>query len=118
MKNNPLQPLGLWLNFAQLAYFPFLIFMLITYPDYFIMAYAIISGAHLFPYAWFYDEPGYAVAAFTIPAGSMFIALFVNPADIFYIPLFTAFILLILGIRIRIKQPAKRIQFAEQSALR
>ena len=25
-KDNPLQPLGLWLNFSQLFYFPFLIF--------------------------------------------------------------------------------------------
>lgn len=58
VKNNPLQPLGLWLNVAQLIYFPFLIFILIKYPDYFIMTYAIITGAHLFPYAWFYDAIG------------------------------------------------------------
>ena len=53
VKDNPLQPLGLWLNFAQLIYFPFLIFILIKCPDYFIMTYAIITGAHLFPYTWF-----------------------------------------------------------------
>ena len=29
VKDNPLQPLGLWLNFAQLFYFPFLIFLLL-----------------------------------------------------------------------------------------
>ena len=33
-KDNPLQPLGLWFNFAQLFYFPFLIFILIKMPDY------------------------------------------------------------------------------------
>lgn len=98
IENNPLQPLGLWLNFAQLIYFPFLIFILIKYPDYFIMAYAIITGAHLFPYAWFYDEIGYAIFAVIISVGSMFIALKVDPADIYYIPIFTAFMLLILGI--------------------
>nr|WP_214607019.1 hypothetical protein [Hymenobacter arizonensis] len=27
IKDNPLQPLGLWLNFAQLFYFPILMFM-------------------------------------------------------------------------------------------
>ena len=54
IEGNPLQPLGLWLNFAQLFYFPFLIFVLIKMPDYFVMTYAIITGAHLFPYAWFY----------------------------------------------------------------
>lgn len=103
IKNNPLQPLGLWLNFAQLIYFPFLIFCLVKYPDYFIMAYGIITGAHLFPYAWFYNEIGYTVAAIVISLGSMLIALTVSPASIFLIPLFTASILLILGIWILIR---------------
>lgn len=103
IKNNPLQPLGLWFNFAQLIYFPFLIFVLIKSPDYFIMAYAIITGAHLFPYAWFYDEIGYAIAAVIISAGSMLIALYVIPADIYYVPVFTALILLLLGIWIQIR---------------
>ncbi len=98
IENNPLQPLGLWLNFAQLIYFPFLIFILIKYPDSFIMAYAIITGAHLFPYAWFYDEIAYAVSAVIISVGSMFIVLRVDPANIYYIPIFTAFMLLILAI--------------------
>ena len=42
--DNPLQPLGLWLNFSQLFYFPFLIFSLIKFPDYFAMVYVIITG--------------------------------------------------------------------------
>lgn len=103
IKDNPLQPLGLWLNFAQIIYFPILIFVLIRFPDYFIMAYAIITGAHLFPYAWFYDEMGYAVAAVIISAGSMIIALLVDPSAIFYVPLFTASILLLLGTRILVR---------------
>ncbi len=108
IKDNPLQPLGLWLNFAQLIYFPFLIFILVKYPDYFIMAYAIITGAHLFPYSWFYDEIGYAVAALIISLGSMLIALIIEPKDIFYIPIFTALILLILGIWIFIRYQGLR----------
>src|ERR1700743_2877434 len=36
IKENPLQPLGLWLNFAQLFYFPFLVFTLIKMPEFFI----------------------------------------------------------------------------------
>jgi hypothetical protein len=103
IKDNPLQPLGLWLNFAQLIYFPFLIFILIKYPDYFIMTYAIITGAHLFPYSWFYDEIGYAIAAILISVGSMLIAIFVNTNSIFYIPIFTAFVLLLLGLWILIR---------------
>jgi len=98
IKNNPLEPLGLWLNFAQIIYFPFLVFVLIKYPDYFIMAYAIITGAHLFPYTWFYDETGYAVAAVIISVGSMLFALYLGPEQIFFIPVFTSIALLILGL--------------------
>jgi len=64
------------------------------------MAYAIITGAHLFPYAWFYEEKGYAVTAVIISVGAMVIAFVVDPFDIFYVPLFTALMLLLLGIRI------------------
>ena len=60
---NPLQPLGLWLNFAQLFYFPFLVFILIKNPTYFVMVYVIITGAHFFPYAWFYNEKAFAIMA-------------------------------------------------------
>ena len=89
-KNNPLQPLGLWLNFAQLIYFPFLIFILIKSPDYFIMTYAIITGAHLFPYAWFYDEMGFAVTAVIMSVGALLIALNSSPANMWFVPLFAS----------------------------
>jgi hypothetical protein len=106
VKDNPLQPLGLWLNFAQLIYFPFLIFVLIEYPDYFILAYAIITGAHLFPYAWFYDEIGYAVWAVIISAGTLLITLNIEIEKIWIIPLFTSAMLFLLSgwILVRIKK--------------
>jgi hypothetical protein len=100
LENNPLQSLGLWLNFAQLFYFPFLVFFLLKYPDYFIMGYAIITGAHLFPYAWFYNEIGYALAAGLISIGSLFLALFLPASYMFYIPLLTASIFLLLALRL------------------
>lgn len=100
IKDNPLQSLGLWLNFAQLIYFPFLIFIMIKYPDYFIMAYAIITGAHLFPYAWYYDEISYAIIAIIISVGAMMIALTVNISGIFYIPILTSLGLFCLGINL------------------
>lgn len=103
IKNNPLQPLGLWLNFAQLVYFPILIFILINHPENFIMTYAIITGAHLFPYAWFYDEAGYAIAAVLISVGSLVIALSTNPRMIWLIPLYTSGALFILTIWIFVR---------------
>jgi hypothetical protein len=97
VKDNPLQPLGLWLNFAQLIYFPFLIFILIKYPDYFVMSYAIITGAHLFPYAWFYDEVGYAVWAIIISIGSLLITLNSEIEKIWIVPLYTSIMLFTLA---------------------
>ena len=106
LKDNPLQPLGLWLNFAQLIYFPFLIFILLRDADYFIMTYAIITGSHLFPYAWFYDEIAYAAGAIIISAGALLLALNLDKETMFFIPLFTSMILLILAlwILVRIKK--------------
>ncbi|MCR9015791.1 DUF7010 family protein [Aquiflexum gelatinilyticum] len=95
--NNQLQSLGLWLNFAQLIYFPFLIFILIKYPDYFIMTYAIITGAHLFPYAWFYDEMGYAVCAITISFGVLLMTFNMDQEQVWTIPLFTSAMFFLLG---------------------
>lgn len=97
IRGNSLQPLGLWLNFAQLVYFPFLVFVLIQSPDYFIMTYAIITGAHLFPYAWFYNANQYALAAVVVSVGSLILALLLSPENMMYIPLYTALILLVLG---------------------
>ena len=31
VERNPIEPLGLWLNFAQLCYFPFLVFVLLVW---------------------------------------------------------------------------------------
>lgn len=103
IKDNPLQPLGLWLNFAQLIYFPILIFTLIKYPDNFILVYAIITGAHLFPYAWLYDEMGYATAAILISVGSLVIALAADSTMIWLIPLYTSCTLFILAVWIFVR---------------
>lgn len=93
---NPLQSLGLWLNFAQLFYFPFLVFILLTLPDYFVMVYAIITGAHLFPYTWFYDDNTYAIMAGIISATSLIMGLNFPSEYMFYIPLYTGFLLLVM----------------------
>jgi hypothetical protein len=61
------------------------------------MAYAIITGAHLFPYAWFYDEIGYAIAAILISVGSLLIALNVESERIWLIPLFTSIVLFLFA---------------------
>jgi len=98
IKDNPLQPLGLWLNFAQLFYFPFLIFVMIRMPEYFIMTYAIITGGHLFPYAWFYKTKWYAIFAGLIVLGSLIIGLSLPNEKMYFVALFTSISLFLLTI--------------------
>jgi hypothetical protein len=97
-KENPLQPLGLWLNFSQLFYFPFLIFSLIKFPDYFAMVYVIITGGHFFPYAWFYKTNLYAVFAGIITIGAMTLGLILPVEKMYFIPLMMSISLIILTI--------------------
>jgi len=97
IKLNPLQPLGLWLNFAQLFYFPFLVFVLIKMPDHFVMVYVIITGAHFFPYAWFFKSVAYAIAAGVISVGALLLGLFLTLENYYLIPLFLSVSLLILA---------------------
>ena len=97
LPDNPLQPLGLWLNFAQLFYFPFLLFIYGRYPAYFIMTYGIITGAHFFPYAWFYRAWPYAAAAGVISLGCLLIGLRTAASAPYWVPLFVAGALLTLA---------------------
>ncbi|HTF89878.1 MAG TPA: hypothetical protein VK843_15800 [Planctomycetota bacterium] len=98
---NPLEPLGLWLNFAQLFYFPFLVFILLTYSDYFVMSYAIITGAHLFPYAWYYKSSPYAVAAGVISIGAMLLGMSLPLTRMWALPLSMSAALAVLAVSLR-----------------
>lgn len=95
---NPLQPFGLWLNISQLLYFPFLFFALFKYPGYFVMMYVIITGAHLFPYAWFYKTNIYAVFAVIIGFGSLVLGLMLPPENTYLIPLFMSLCAAVLAV--------------------
>ncbi|TGE29440.1 DUF7010 family protein [Hymenobacter metallicola] len=97
IKDNPIQPLGLWLNFAQLFYFPILIFIYSKYPQYFVMTYGIITGAHFFPYAWFYNTKSFAVMAGVIAVGCLLLGTRLPVDKLYYIPGFIVASLLVLA---------------------
>lgn len=97
LPHNPLQPLGLWLNFAQLFYFPLLLFVYGAHPAYFIMAYGIITGAHFFPYAWFYNAWPFAVMAGIIAGGCLFVGVRLAVSVPYAVPLFMTGALLVLA---------------------
>ncbi|WP_194777010.1 DUF7010 family protein [Pararhodonellum marinum] len=108
IKENPLQPLGLWLNFAQLFYFPFLVFTLIKLPDYFVMVYAIITGAHFFPYSWFYKTSLFAIFAGLISLGSLAIGLTVSTEKMYFIPFLMSIALFVLTILLHFDSKKKQ----------
>jgi hypothetical protein len=97
-KENPLQPLGLWLNFAQLFYFPFLIFTLLRMPDHFVMVFVIITGGHFFPYAWFYNTIWFAILAGFIVVGALLLGLTLPNEKVYLIPLFMSVSLIVLTV--------------------
>lgn len=109
LKNNPLQPLGLWLNFAQLFYFPFLIFTLLKMPEYFVMVYAIITGAHFFPYAWFYKTNYYSIFAGVISIGSLLSGLLLPESQHFLLPVCVSVCLLVLFVLLFTDSNKKKI---------
>jgi hypothetical protein len=115
VEGNPLEPLGLWLNFAQLFYFPMLVFVLIMKPEYFVLCYVIITGAHFFPYAWYYNTKAFAVMAGVISLGSMAIALTVQPANLYLIPLFMVAALLVLALWLFLDFKQSKLKYDKQT---
>jgi len=111
---NPLQPLGLWLNFAQLFYFPFLVLTMIKMPDYFILVYAIITGGHFFPYAWFYKTNWYVIFAGIIVVGVLLLGLLLPNDQMYLVAVSTSVLLFMLTVFLYVdtikKQKEKRCQ--------
>lgn len=107
IENNPLNSLGLWLNFAQLFYFPFIFIFFAYKPEQMAMAFAIITGAHFFPYAWFYQTKSYAIMAGVISLASAIIGTRPIENGGFWVSLSLIFFLIILSIWIYIDYKRK-----------
>lgn len=61
--DHPLGNLGFILNLAQLMYFPLIFWAISRSPEEAVMVFAVITGAHFFPYGWFYQSlPFYVMA--------------------------------------------------------
>ncbi|WP_332631305.1 DUF7010 family protein [Halalkalibacter flavus] len=96
LKNNPLGDLGLYLNLAQIIYFPILFWGIARIPNDAIIFFAIITGAHFFPYGWFYNAKPFYIMAPIISIVIMFLGLFLNGEDLWLIPLSMIVLILFL----------------------
>ncbi|WP_071394762.1 DUF7010 family protein [Bacillus tuaregi] len=95
-KDIPLGSLGFYLNIAQMIYFPILFWAIGKSPADTVMFFAIITGAHFFPYGWLYHaKPFYFMAPFI----SVFITAlgwYLDGESLWLIPMSMVFLLLVL----------------------
>ena len=113
LKNNPLGNLGLYLNLAQLIYFPILFWAMIKSPNDAIIFVAIITGAHFFPYGWFYNAKPFYVMAPVISVSIMFLGLYLNGDNLWLIPISitTFLVFLIFWLYLDYKRKIKGIDY-------
>ena len=77
-KQNPLGQLGFIFTLNQMIYLLIVMWVFSAVPEKMIMVYAMVFGAHLFPYLWLYQSKGYAVAAISIPIISLILRCALN----------------------------------------
>ena len=77
-KQNPLGQLGFIFTLNQMIYLLIVMWVFSAVPEKMIMVYAMVFGAHLFPYSWLYQSKGYTVAAIFIPMISLILGCALN----------------------------------------
>src|SRR5699024_7086784 len=87
LEGNPLGQLGIFLNIAQIIYFPILFWAIGKSPEEAVMIFAIITGAHFFPYRWFYQAIPYTVMAPITSLAIMIVGLNVDTHQLLLVPL-------------------------------
>jgi hypothetical protein len=85
---NPLGMLAAVFTFGQFLLYPLLIVFILRIPEYYLIASASVTAAHMLGYAWLYQARGYAVAGVVGVLGVAALAVFTSQAQLFGIPLF------------------------------
>lgn len=95
---NPFSKLALFLNLAQLMYFPILFWSLAKSPSQMVVFFAIITGAHIFPYGWLYKSKAYTIMAPVISTTILLIGWNIDSSNLWYIPLSMIGFLIVLNL--------------------
>lgn len=77
-KDNLLTNLGLIFTVNQIFYLLIAMWVYAAMPDKMLMVYAMIFGAHLFPYGWLYQSKTYYILSVIIPIGVLILGLYCN----------------------------------------
>jgi len=75
LDGNPLSILGFYLSITQLVYYPIVVWALIKRPEQMIVFLGIITGAHFFPYGWYYNTKIYMLMSVLISVSIFFVGL-------------------------------------------
>lgn len=81
-KDNPLTKLGLIFTINQIFYLLIVMWVYAAIPDKMVMVYAMVFGAHLFPYGWLYQSIAYYIFSAIVPIGVLILGLHYNAAII------------------------------------
>ena len=107
--DNVLGLLGLYLNIAQIMYFPLLFWAFSKNAEYMIMFLAVITGAHFFPYGWYYNAKGYFIMAPLISISITIMGWNISEFVLWRIPLTMIVLLLVLNVWLYIDWNKKRL---------
>lgn len=77
-KDNPLTKLGLIFTVNQIFYLLIVMWVYAAIPDKMVMVYAMVFGAHLFPYGWLYQSKTYYILSVIVPIGVLSLGLHCN----------------------------------------
>ena len=75
-KENPLSKLGLIFTVNQIFYLLIVMWVYAAMPDKMVMVYAMVFGAHLFPYGWLYRSKAYYIFSVIVPLGALILGLY------------------------------------------
>lgn len=81
-KSNPLTALGIIFSAGQMPYLLIAMWAFAEAPEKMVMIYAIIFGAHLMPYGWFYRSKTYYVLSVVIPIAALITGVVFNSAAV------------------------------------
>lgn len=74
-KENPLNNLGILFALNQLLYLLIAMWIYSAVPEKMVMILAMIFGAHLLPFGWFYRSKSYTILSVVIPISALFIGI-------------------------------------------
>ena len=106
-EGNPLAGLGLILNVAQFMYFPLVFWAFGVHPEAMLLVFAVITGAHLFPYGWLYMTKAYYILAPVMAVAASAIGWGISSSGQWPIPLAMVLLLAVLNLLLFLNYKAK-----------